>query len=77
VEVRNSARRHGVKDDDMLHAFRNALRVIELEYNGHVQLLVIGPARDGALLELVLPTGDPQRIIHAMPLRPSFYAYLR
>jgi hypothetical protein len=46
VEVRSSARRHGVKDDDMLHAFC----VIELEYNGHIQLLVIGTARDGALL---------------------------
>jgi hypothetical protein len=73
VEVRSSARRHGVKDDDMLHAFR----VIELEYTGHIQLLVIGPARDGALLELVLPPDEPQRIIRAMPPRPSFYAYLR
>jgi hypothetical protein len=61
----------------MLHAFRNALRVIALEYNGRIQLLVIGPARDGALLELVLQPNEPQRIIHAMPLRPSFCAYLR
>lgn len=75
--MRSSARRHGVKDDDMLHAFRNALRVVELGYNSDIELLVVGPARDGALLELVLPTDEPQRIIHAMPLRPSFYAYLR
>jgi hypothetical protein len=77
VEVRSSARRYGVKDDDMLHAFRNALRVIELEYNGHIQLLVIGTSARRRTAELVLPPDEPERIIHAMPLRPSFYAYLR
>jgi hypothetical protein len=45
--------------------------------DGDIQLLFIGPARDGALPELVNPTDEPQRIVHAMPLRPSFYAYLR
>jgi hypothetical protein len=77
VEVRSCVRRHGVNDDDMLHAFHNVLRVIEMEYDGDIQLLVIGPACDGALLVLVIPTDEPQRIIHAMPLRPGFYAYLR
>jgi hypothetical protein len=59
VEVRSSARRHGVKDDDMLRAFRNALRVIELEYNGGIQLLVIGPARRTAR------TGSRERLAAA------------
>lgn len=35
-----------------------------LEYKGEAQMLVIGPFRSGALLELIIPV-DPQRIIHA------------
>lgn len=47
-----------------------------LEYDGEERLLVIGPAPDGRLLELVLPLDEPQRIIHAATLRPKFYIYL-
>ncbi|MCV7068292.1 hypothetical protein H7H51_25870 [Mycolicibacterium farcinogenes] len=64
-------------DTDMLHAFENALRYIEQEYNGELQLLVIGPSRTGALLELIVPCDEPQRIIHADVLRAKFYPYLR
>ena len=77
MEIRASARRHGTEDDDMLHAWRNQLRYVELEYNGELQLLVIGPSRSGALLELVVLVDPPQRIIHADQLRPRFYEYLR
>ena len=77
MEIRASARRHGIEDDDMLHAWRNQLRYVELEYSGELQLLVIGPSRSGALLELVVPVDPPQRIIHADQLRPRFYEYLR
>lgn len=55
MEVRASARKHGINDDAMLHAYRNALRYVELEYHGEVQLLVIGPDQTGRLLELVIP----------------------
>lgn len=61
----------------MLHAWRNALRYVELEYNGELQLLVVGPSRSGAPLELVIPSDPPQRIIHADYLRPKFYRYLQ
>jgi hypothetical protein len=47
VEIRASARKHDIEDDDMLHAWRNQLRYVELEYHGELQLLVIGPSRDG------------------------------
>ncbi|MGA9493950.1 MAG: hypothetical protein WBV80_27420 [Mycobacterium sp.] len=77
MEIRASARRHGVEDADMLHAWRNQLRYVELEYGGQRQLLVIGPNRSGALLEMVLPLDPPQRIIHADNLRSKFYEYLR
>jgi hypothetical protein len=61
----------------MLHAWRNQLRYELLEYNGGLQLLVIGPDTSGALLELIVPIDEPQRIIHADKLRPKFYKYLQ
>ncbi len=42
-----------------------------------MQLLVIGPSRNGALVELVIPCDEPQRIIHADILRDKFYKYLQ
>ena len=77
MEIRDSARRHDIADADMLHAWRNQLRYVILEYNRELQYLVIGPARNGAMLELVIPTDEPERIIHADKLRPKFYKYLQ
>ena len=65
-------------DADIEHAWVHALRYVEYEYDGEDRLLVIGPSRSGALLELVaVPAGEPTRIIHADALRPRFYDYLR
>jgi hypothetical protein len=50
---------------------------VQLEYEGEVQMLVIGPSRTGALLELVVPTDEPHRVIHADKLRAKFYKYLQ
>jgi len=64
VEVAVSARKHGIPDADILHAWRNVLRVAEQDHGGESRLIAIGPARDGALLELVLvpdDTGHPRR----------------
>ena len=64
----------------MEHAWTNALRLVEYEYEyeGEERLLVIGPAVDATLLELVaVPAAEPTRIIHADRLRPKFYDYLR
>jgi len=78
VEVRESARRHGVEDADIVHAFEQAIRLVEFDYHGEDRLLVIGTDRAGNLLELVaVPAGEPTRIIHADRLRPKFYDYLR
>lgn len=76
VEIWPSAYKHSIERDDILHAWRNQVRYVQLEYDGEVQLLVIGPGRTGVLLELVIPTGEPQRIIHADLLRPKFHSYL-
>ena len=78
MQIRPSARKHGIDDADIEHAWRNATRLIEYEYDGEERLIVIGPDRHGLMLELVaVPAGEPTRIIHADRLRPTFYDYLR
>jgi len=78
VEVTASARKHGLTDADVLHAWRNVMRTVEQDYDGETRLLAIGPALDGALLELVVvPADQPLRVIHADRLRPKFYDLLR
>jgi hypothetical protein len=78
VEVAGSARRHRIADGDIAHAWENAIRTVEYDYQGEERLLVISPDRTGALLELVAVQVDaPTRIIHADHLRPARYDYLR
>ena len=78
MEIVQSAAKHGVDDADIVHAYENAIRIVEYEYNGEDRVLVIGADRTGRLLELVaIPVGEPNRIIHADALRPKFYEYLR
>jgi hypothetical protein len=75
VRVIPSAREHGISDEDMLHAVRVPLRVVDLDED---TTLYIGAGLNGALLEVVvadLETEDP-RIIHAMALREKFHRYL-
>lgn len=73
MEIHRSARRHGIADDDMLHAVDHALAVEDIGEDPD-RWLVIGPARAANLLELVvLLTADgEQLIIHAMPMRPQY-----
>lgn len=54
MEVRRSAYKHGKSKEDIEHAFRHALRLVESEYHGEERLLVIGPARDGSMLDWLL-----------------------
>ena len=78
MQILDSARKHGVGGDDILHAWENAIRYVEYEYDGEERLLVIGADQHGRLLELVaVPADEPTRIIHADALRPTFYDYLR
>lgn len=67
-----SARRHGIPDDDMLHAFRNAVRVFDVDED---LTMLVGPARDGTLLEVGVVTAvniDGLLLIHAMPVRDKY-----
>jgi hypothetical protein len=69
------ARKHGVPDEHISHAARNALRRIRLDDD---LTMLIGPTPDGALLEVgVLDLdGDDPVVIHAMPLRQKFRRFL-
>jgi hypothetical protein len=76
VQIADSARKHGVADEDITHAVRNPIRLVA----GEGRVLVIGPDRAGRLLEVVVLDDDPDEepvIIHAMALRPKFRDYLR
>ncbi len=78
MRISESARKHGVDEEDIVHAWENAIRYVEYDYDGDERLLVIGADRHGRMLELVaVPADEPTRIIHADRLRPEFYEFLR
>lgn len=65
-----SAHRHGVREEDMLHALRHVLRSFALDDE---MTIAIGPSTSGELLEVgtIRWYGQPA-IAHAMPARPKF-----
>jgi hypothetical protein len=78
VEFAGSAWKHGISEEDIRHAWENAIRLVEYEYDGEERLLVIGPDRHGAMLELTaVPADRPTLIIHADQLQPNRFHYLR
>lgn len=78
VDVSSSARRHGIADADIIHAWEQAIYLADQEYDGEERIFAIGPDRQGRLLELVaVPDDAPTRIIHADRLRSRFYDKLR
>jgi len=73
VEVHDSARNHGVADEDILHAIDHALAIEDAGEESD-RWLLIGPDRAGNLLEIVVLTTieGKQLVIHAMPMRPKY-----
>ena len=71
-----SARRHHIDDDDILHAYRNPIRVTDQD--GSDTHLIIGASRSGDLLEVIVIAGnDHNRVIHAMRARRKFLRAIR
>lgn len=69
LEIVHSARRHGIADEDILHAFRNAIRVVRLDDMS----ILVGGDRSGRLLEVgIVIQGSRCRIVHAMQVRPRY-----
>lgn len=64
-----SARKHGISDKDMLHAYRNPIRVFQLDE----LVMLIGADESGRLLEIGVVKGESvDFIVHAMEARPRF-----
>ena len=78
MEIQSSARRHGVSDEDSIHAITNSLVVDDLGEDPD-RWLVIGPDTAGNLLEVVVLITSDQRelIIHSMPMRPQYRKLLQ
>lgn len=73
MRIAASARKHEVADEDILHAARHPVADFDLD---EITML-IGAARNGALLEIgVVSDDDETVVIHAMPLRLKFHRYL-
>jgi hypothetical protein len=65
-----SARKHGIADTDMIHAFNHPILVDDLD-DGFTMFVGADPAAN--LLEIgVVDTSDGPIIIHAMPARPKY-----
>ena len=75
MEIYDSARKHGVSDDDIEHAVSNALVTAE---DDEGKVLYLGPDRAGNLLEVVAvqrEEGD-EVVIHAMAMRRIYEGLL-
>lgn len=64
-----SARKHQISDDDMLHAYRNPIRVFDLDELD----MLIGADTAGRMLEIgVAEAEGVEFVVHAMAARPKF-----
>ena len=67
--VLDSARKHGVSDDDMLHAYRNPIRVFDLDD----LVMLIGADESARLIEIGVARSEGiEFIVHAMTARRKF-----
>lgn len=69
MRIAETARKHNITDENMLHAIRNATSIAR----GDEFTMLIGPATDGQLLEVGILDfdGEDEVIIHAMPARTN------
>jgi len=64
-----SARTHGVTDEQILHAYRDPIRVLAFDD----LTMIVGADDTGRLLEIGLAVAEGiELIVHAMPARPKF-----
>lgn len=64
-----SARKHGVTDEQILHAYRNPIRVLDFDD----LTMIVGADDAGRPLEVGLVSAEGlEFIVHAMPARPKF-----
>lgn len=77
MEIYESARKHGINEEDIRHGIDHALVVADEE--GTSKVLYLGPDRAGNLLEIVsvLREDDTEIVIHPMRMRRIYEALLR
>jgi hypothetical protein len=76
VEIRPSARRHGVSDVDIRDSIDNAIAAITRPEQPEFTML-IGPTTEARLLEFgVIETDDQDYVIHAMPARDKYLSMI-
>lgn len=69
--ILGSARRHGITDRAILHAYRNPMRRFDVE---DLEML-IGPDDTGRFLEIAVASAEGfEFVVHAMPARRKFLA---
>jgi hypothetical protein len=67
--ILQGARKLGIHDHDMLHAYRNPIRVLDLDG----LTMLIGAATDGRPLEIGVADAEGiEFIVHAMTARDKF-----
>lgn len=77
MEIVASARKHGISDDDIRHAFTNAVAAITAPDQPDFAML-IGPDLAGRLLEIgVLAAEDNDYVIPAMPARARYLKMIK
>ena len=68
-EIAASAHRHGIDEQDILHAYRNAFRAFQQDE----AVMCIGADRSGRMLEVLVVThSGRRRIVHAMLARAKY-----
>lgn len=68
--IATSARKHGIRDDDMIHAFNHPMLADDLDDG---LTMFVGADTAGNLLEVgAIDSSDGPVIIHAMPARPKY-----
>jgi hypothetical protein len=67
--ILDSARKHGIADEDILHAYQHPIRAFRLDD----LTMLIGPDRAARLLKIDLSSGEGvEFIVHAMSARQKF-----
>ena len=77
MEIVPTARKHGVSDDDIRHAFANAVAAITTPGQPDFTIL-IGPDLAVQFIEIgVLTAEDNDYVIHAMAARPKYLKMIK
>ncbi|MGX1808040.1 toxin [Nocardia sp. NPDC055321] len=78
MEVHRSARKHGIADEDSVHAATNYLVAYPISDEPPERELRLGPDRAGNLLEIVVMLLDDggELIIHSMRMRAKYRGLL-